>query len=334
MIMIKFDYLNFYILIPSIIFFYYLFEGYFSLNNIKNFYKFLINFLWEHRSIATGFKIMGLVLFVGLLFYLNQGEAYAMAPEGSDLPKPEVKVTTGDVSNSVNIKDSNINIPNVVATGLTNLGTGAAVAAGIKGGASIAKATGVSPAVKLGIMGAGAIIGGVSVVVANATGSLTQKKIDNAVTSAVKSNPTLPTSPAQTNATTTSEATNPGSGDVPTAFSIEPGADLDTVMSLLDANHILHTCTLYLSVALMILYVTTMVVEKNLNLIFIKNIFGEGFYNLLIKSLSFTAKYNRIWMFIGWVFLVFASLVALYISYYLLNNIDIISEIVQQSKSK
>lgn len=39
-------------------------------------------------------------------------------------------------------------------------------------------------------------------------------------------------------------------------------------------------------------------------------------------------------MFIAGVFLVFASLVALYISYYLVNNIDIISEIVQQSKTK
>lgn len=38
-------------------------------------------------------------------------------------------------------------------------------------------------------------------------------------------------------------------------------------------------------------------------------------------------------MFIALVFLVFASLLALYISYYLGNNIDIISEIVQQSSS-
>jgi hypothetical protein len=81
----------------------------------------------------------------------------------------------------------------------------------------------------------------------------------------------------------------------------------------------------------MILYVSTMVVENKWNLMFIKNIFGERFYNLLIKSLSYTGKYNRIWMFIAWVFLVFASLLALYISYYLGNNIDIISEIVQQS---
>jgi uncharacterized membrane protein len=39
-------------------------------------------------------------------------------------------------------------------------------------------------------------------------------------------------------------------------------------------------------------------------------------------------------MFIGWMFLVFASLVCLYISYYLVNNIDIISEIVQQQSKR
>lgn len=61
-------------------------------------------------------------------------------------------------------------------------------------------------------------------------------------------------------------------------------------MSLLDANYILHICILYLPIGLMILYVSTMVVENKWNLIFIKNIFGERFYNLLIKSLSYTDK--------------------------------------------
>jgi hypothetical protein len=41
-------------------------------------------------------------------------------------------------------------------------------------------------------------------------------------------------------------------------FSIEPGADLDKVMSLLNANYILHICILYLPIDLMILYVSTM----------------------------------------------------------------------------
>lgn len=57
------------------------------------------------------------ILLICLVFYLMS--SIADAPEVNDLPKPEVKVTTGNVNNSINIKDSNINIPNVVATGLT-----------------------------------------------------------------------------------------------------------------------------------------------------------------------------------------------------------------------
>jgi hypothetical protein len=92
------------------------------------------------------------------------------------------------------------------------------------------------------------------------------------------------------------------SGEFGSAFSIEPSADLDTVMSLLDANYTLHICILYLPIVLMILYQSSRIVgnkEYARNLIFIKNIFGEGFYNLLIKSLSYTGKYNIILMFIG-----------------------------------
>lgn len=42
---------------------------------------------------------------------------------------------------------------------------GAVVAAGLKGGASIAKASGLSPTAKLGIMAIGAVIGGVRVTI-------------------------------------------------------------------------------------------------------------------------------------------------------------------------
>ena len=74
-------------------------------------------------------------------------------------------------------KDSNINIANAVATGFTNLGTGAAVAAGLKAGASIAKTSGFSPTAKLGIMGAGVAIGATTVTVANVIDGFYQKKI-------------------------------------------------------------------------------------------------------------------------------------------------------------
>nr|UEX92790.1 hypothetical protein [Ophiocordyceps lanpingensis] len=83
-------------------------------------------------------------------------------------------------------------------------------------------------------MAVGALIGGSTVTVVNALGGLYKKNIDNAVTSgASKSNPTTP------------PTSNPGGGDGGAAFSIEPAADLDTVMSLLDANLILHIWYFY-----------------------------------------------------------------------------------------
>jgi hypothetical protein len=153
-----------------------------------------------------------------------------MTPEGGDdLVKPEVKLTTGDVNNSLHIKDSNINIPNVVATGLTNLGTGAAVAAGLKSGASIVKATGLSPGAKLGAMVAGGISAGVIVTGTNAANSIFQKKVD---LEAVILKPT--------------SSNNTVNGEGGSAFSIEPSADTDTVMVLLNSSFILQFCILYL----------------------------------------------------------------------------------------
>nr|YP_010564231.1 hypothetical protein OYW92_mgp09 [Epichloe bromicola]UYX62215.1 hypothetical protein [Epichloe bromicola] len=330
--MINLDYLNIYIIVPSTIFFYCLFNGYFNINYIKG-------FLHSYPLIGTFLKLLGWIFLICLVLYLLSDTVYAMAPgysgSNTDLPKGDVKITTGDVSNSLTIKDSTINIPDIVARGLTNLGTGTAIAAGITGASSIATKAGSSPMAKLGIIATGGVIGAVSVVLANGTNLIAEKKIDNAMTLTGKSD-TLPISSTSAQGsisqTTTSNTGNGNSGDGPAAFSIEPGADFDTVMSLLEANNILHICILYLPTSLMILYLSTMIVENQWNLIWIKNIFGNWFYNLIIKFLSYTGKYNRIWMFIGWVLLVFASLVALYISNFLVNNLDIISEIIQKGK--
>lgn len=169
--MMNLDYLNFYIIVPSTIFFYCLFGGYFSIKNIQN-------FLHSYPLIGTVLKLLAGVSLTCLVLYLFSDTAYAMPTEssaGSDLPKPEVKVTTGDNHNTLSINNSTINIPDTVARGLTNVGTGAAVAAGLKAGASIAKASGLSPTAKIGVICAGALIGGSTVTVANAIGSITQK---------------------------------------------------------------------------------------------------------------------------------------------------------------
>ena len=94
-------------------------------------------------------KFWVLYCFLVYFFYLCADKCYAAGPEGNDLPKAEVKVS-GDNHNTLRINNSTFNVPDSVARGLTNVGTGAAVVAGFKAGASIAKTSGSSPAVKLG----------------------------------------------------------------------------------------------------------------------------------------------------------------------------------------
>ena len=227
MIMFNFD-LNLYIIVPSTIFFYCLFNGYLSLNIIKY-------YLNSQKHPLTGIilKSLGVTLLICLVLYLFGDIAYAMGNENNDLPKPEVKVTTGDMNNSVTIKDSTINIPNAVATGLTNLGTGAAVAAGLKAGASIAKTSGLSPTAKMGALIVGGLSAGAIVAGTNAANSIFQKKIDSAAV-----NPTL----SNTISSSNTGSNGPGSA----AFSIEPDANIDTVMTLLNSLYILQFCIIYL----------------------------------------------------------------------------------------
>ena len=91
---------------------------------------------------------------------------------------------------------------------------------------------------------------------------------------------------------------------------------------------------LYLILSLMIFYLSNMAFENKLNLIFIKNIFGEKIHSLVIKYSTYINKSNNIWLMIIFILIFCCSLASLYFSYFILNNIDIISEIVQQSKPK
>nr|YP_010247527.1 hypothetical protein MFQ26_mgp10 [Cordyceps pruinosa]QQA36261.1 hypothetical protein [Cordyceps pruinosa] len=290
--------LNLYFVLLSTIFFYLLFNGYFNIRQINN----ILN---NYSFIGITLKFIGSLLIICLTLYYFID---VIDPQINYLKAPNV--STGDINNTLHIVDSNIYIPKLIANGLTNIGTGAAVAAGLKAGSSIAKGTGLPPAAKIGIMAVGALIGGSTVSVINSINSITTKKIDSSIQS-----------------TTPPSNSNNGS-----AFSIEPGVDLDTVINLLNANFILHLCILYLIVALIVLYLSTMVVDKHWNLIFIQNILGKWFYNLFIKALIFTGKNNRIWMYIASILLIFSILITLYISYFILNNIDIITQIVANTK--
>lgn len=289
--------------LPSVIFFYCLFEGYLSIVNLKRYTVFVYNYKYINYI-----KYIFIVLIIVTVLYFSMWEVHAAGPEDGNIP-PKATLNIKENQNTLSIKDSVINIPDAVAKGLTNLGTGAAVAAGLKAGATAAKTAGLTPSTKLSIIGAGAVLGGATVVTCNAINSMIHKKNNSG--------------------TNTPPKTNTGGDGGQNAFSIEEGPDLNTIMVLLDANYILHLCIIYLSFALAILYFSHLLVENKWNLLFIKNTFGEWFYNLLIKSLRNLGKFNKIWLFITFVFLIFGVIVTLYISYFLVNNFDIISEIVK-----
>lgn len=65
--------LDFYIIVTSTIFFFCLFQGVFSIQNINKFFGI-------HPWIVIGVKILGFVLFFCLLFYLCADECYAAGP--------------------------------------------------------------------------------------------------------------------------------------------------------------------------------------------------------------------------------------------------------------
>jgi len=83
---------------------------------------------------------------------------------------------------------------------------------------------------------------------------------------------------------------------------------------------------------ILIFYIVDNVINNKWELLFIKRTFNITIYNLFIKWLTYSAKYNKFWMGIAWLLLLIASIVTLYVSDYLFNNIDIISDIVNTKK--
>lgn len=200
--------MDFFIIIPSTLFFYLIFEGY-----IKP--KYIIT-----------------IVLICITLYFTTDTVYAMGPE--NLKEP-IEVKISDNQNTINLNNASFNIPNSVAKGLTNVGTGAAVAAGIKAGASVAKSTGLTPASlaqgKIGVMAAGAVIAGGTIAVVNNLSFLDSSKVTTSEQAkTLSSNPPSPTN-------------SPYS-----AFSVEPAPDMDTVLNLLNANYVLHICITYVRI--------------------------------------------------------------------------------------
>lgn len=301
------DDLNFYIIISVAIVLFCLFQGYLG-KILQN----TANFLFS----PTALEYLVIVLILCLILYLTIKEVHA-----EDIPKPEVKVA----DNTINIHNPNISVPaDAVAKGLTNVGVGAAIAGGMSAMAALMKSSPLPPAIKVGTVIAGGAAAGVLVTATNAANSIAQNKI----------NSKTPTTGVTTSATSSTPTGTPSSDD-PTAFSIDSiGNNFkdSSVMDLLSSNCYLHIIILYLLFNLTLLLLSDLIIKYNWKFLFIKNIFGERFYNLVMKTINYSSKVNKIWIWLILVLLVISSIGSLSISYFILNNIDTISGIIQQFK--
>jgi hypothetical protein len=106
------------------------------------------------------------------------------------------------------------------------------------------------------------------------------------------------------------------------------------VISLLNLNVLLHYCTLYLIFCLMILVLSNQVVNKNWKLILIKGILGDNLHKIILKGLKVTSKSNNIFIFLSSISIIISCIGTLSVSIFILNNIELISQIIQEYKNK
>lgn len=308
-------YLNFFIIIPLSILIFFCLEGYLG-KSVKR--------LVSKMNTIEFFLICVLIstIFIIILNF-NIEVVYALDEEGIKKITTE-KMKDVNVNTNVSINNPNINIPDSVFKGLTNMGIAGAIGVGMSSVTKVIKYSSLPPVIKISVLaGTGLATGGI-VTVANTVNSIMDKKINDAYAKEViysKIKPSIHDVPKSGN-------------DGPAAFSIEPSADLDTVMVLLNANYILHWCIIWFIYCILILLLANKVVNNQWKLEFLKKIFGEKTHNFILKSLNLTGKTNNVFIVFGFIVLIITSISTLYISYFILENIDIITDIVKEYTKK
>jgi hypothetical protein len=185
--------LNYYIIIIVAIVLFGLLQGVFG-KFLQKFTKFLFNPIVLEYSI--------IVLFICLVLYFCSDIVFAMGNEGSDLPKPDIKVT----DTNININNPNIKIPaDPLVRGLANIGVGAAIAGGMNAATNLIKSSALPPAIKFGTMVAGGAAAGALVTATNAANSIAQTKISSSSKTSGGSNNTTGSGGLNSNIT---ESTN------------------------------------------------------------------------------------------------------------------------------
>ncbi len=101
-----------------------------------------------------------------------------------------------------------------------------------------------------------------------------------------------------------------------------------SIVSILSWNLLFHVIMFYLIVGQIILLLFNKIIKNNYQLLYIKNIFGEYIQKLIFKIIRYSFKSNNFFIIFGWVLLIITCLISLNLSNFMLNNIEIISEIV------
>jgi len=101
-----------------------------------------------------------------------------------------------------------------------------------------------------------------------------------------------------------------------------------SVMNILNINYLLHVLIIYLIFCLLIIILSNKVIKNNWELIIIKNILGEKIQKIILKGLKYSGKSNDFFIGLGYIFILISIIASTYSSYFILNNIELISEII------
>jgi len=103
-------------------------------------------------------------------------------------------------------------------------------------------------------------------------------------------------------------------------------------IEMLTTNLVISGTILILLYALSSFYISSRIIEGKWNLSFIKNIFGERFYLFYVKIRTYGSKTNKAWMLYNIIILIICSIISIFIGYFLINYIDLITEMYEYSK--
>ena len=108
--------------------------------------------------------------------------------------------------------------------------------------------------------------------------------------------------------------------------------EADKTVEFLTANMLFSISIFFLLYLLMVLHINTKIINNKWEFTYIKYILGEYYYSYFYKLLKLTSKSNELWMLFGWILLIIACLFSTCIAFFLINYIDIITEVYLNSK--